>query len=106
MNDALLISINFPTLFIFIITLLAIGVCFFLAGYLLGSQNHNGVYSIGKKSLIQPQLKTNIPIDETKIVTKIITDDLEKKYNQLGETKNSQESISSSVNKLKALKGE
>ena len=106
MSEGVFISINFPTLFVFMITLLAIGACSFLAGYLVANNNNNGVYSIGKKSSMQQKLKTNISIDETKVVTKIKTDDLEKKYNQLGETKNSQEDISSSVNKLKALKGE
>lgn len=106
MNESLLISLNFPTLILIIITLLAIGVCFFLTGYLIASKGSGGVYSIVKKSSIPEKLKTNISIDETKIVTKINTDDLEKKYDQLAETKSSQENISSSINKLKALKGE
>jgi hypothetical protein len=106
MNESLLISLNIPTLILITITLLAIGVCFFLTGYLMASKHPNGVYSIGKKLSIPEKLKTNISIDETKIVTKINTDDLEKKYDQLTETKSSQENISSSINKLKALKGE
>lgn len=44
-------------------------------------------------------------IDETKFVTRIDTDNLEKKYTNLGETKESSEQISESVNKLKNLKG-
>jgi hypothetical protein len=106
MNESLLISVNIPTLMLITITLLAIGVCFFLTGYLMASKHSNGVYGIGKKLSIPEKLKTNISIDETKIVTKINTDDLEKKYDQLAETKSSQENISSSINKLKALKGE
>jgi hypothetical protein len=78
MNESLLISINLPTLLLLIITLLAIGACFFLIGYIRGSAHHNGVYSIDKKSLnsIEKIPKTHISIDETKIVTKINTDNL------------------------------
>lgn len=105
MNESLLISLNFPTLILIIITLLAIGVCFFLVGYLVGSRESNGVYSIVKKSSTPAKLTTNISIDETKIVTKIDTNDLEKKYDHLGEKKSSQENIESSVSKLKNMKG-
>lgn len=48
---------------------------------------------------------TKIEIDETKFVTKINTDGLEKKYTDIGNKKESDEQISTSINKLKSLKG-
>lgn len=110
MND-LLISINLPTLFLFIITLLAIGACFFLAGYILGSRSYHGVFynatSVSNK--LHPKnhtstLTTNINIDDKKIVTKIKTDHLEKKYDSLGDKKESAENITDAINKLKNIK--
>ena len=101
------ISLNLPTLLLVSITLLAIGACFFLAGYILGSQRPSGVFnSTNNKPLKSSNLHkpTNISIDETKIVTKIKTDHLEKKYDSLGDKKETQEDIIESVNKLKNLK--
>jgi len=49
--------------------------------------------------------KNKITIDETKVVSKINTDNLEKKYDKLGDTKQSQENITSSISKLKNMKG-
>lgn len=51
----------------------------------------------------QPQSKVNI--DDTKYVVNIKTENLEKKYTKLGEVKQTSDDISSSVNKLKNLKG-
>lgn len=45
-----------------------------------------------------------IKIDDRKFVGEISTDNIEKKYGELGETKVSDENISSSVNKLKGMK--
>lgn len=108
MND-LLISINLPTLLLLIITLLAIGACFFLAGYLIGCKQNAGVFSnIGGNYNNQKQkyskLITNIDINDKKIVTKINTNNLEKKYNSLGDIKLDTDNISDSVNKLKNIK--
>ena len=47
----------------------------------------------------------NISIDEKKIVLDIDTKTLTKKFDSLGETKTSSENISSSINKLKNMKG-
>jgi hypothetical protein len=105
MNESLLISVNIPTLILIIIMLLAIGACFFLTGYLIASKGSGGVYSIVKKSSTPEKLTTNISIDSTKIVTKIDTNNLEKKYDHLGEKKSSQENIENSVSKLKNMKG-
>lgn len=48
--------------------------------------------------------KNNISIDDTKYVVDIKTIGLEKKYDSLGDTKQSTEQISSSIDKLKNLK--
>lgn len=45
-----------------------------------------------------------ITIDESKYVTDIKTSGMEKKYENLGETKVSEENIESSINKLKNIK--
>ena len=46
-----------------------------------------------------------ISIDNTKVVVDIKTEGLEKKYDSLGDVKNTQENISGSINKLKNMKG-
>ena len=45
-----------------------------------------------------------LDIDKSKIVTRINTDNLEKKYHNLGNTTLDQIDISASVNKLKSMK--
>jgi hypothetical protein len=86
----------------------------FLLGILVGRLlSFNGVY---KNESIQTTNKTlssivnkdtgqTISIDSSKFVVDIKTDGLEKKYQQLGDVKESQETIDSSVNKLKNMKG-
>ena len=104
------LSINLPTIILFSITLLAIGACFFLIGYLCGSKQTGGVYNTDKSSffasnnIAKKTTNHSISIDDKKVVTKINTDNLEKKYNSLGDKKESEESIGESVNKLKNLK--
>jgi hypothetical protein len=51
------------------------------------------------------QKSSNIDIDERKVVVSIKTDGLEKKYDHLGEIKQSSDNISSSIDKLKNMKG-
>jgi uncharacterized protein YoxC len=82
----------------------------FLLGYLIGKINSLGGVSniVDSKSPVVPHNKNNhqkVSIDTTKIVTSINTDNLEKKYTNLGEVKQSTENISESVNKLKNMKG-
>lgn len=50
--------------------------------------------------------KTNnkISIDDSKFVTDIKTDGMEKKYATIGETKNSSDNITESITKLKNIK--
>jgi hypothetical protein len=48
--------------------------------------------------------KDKVVIDDKKVVLNIKTDGMEKKYENLGEVKQSSENISSSVDKLKQMK--
>jgi hypothetical protein len=58
------------------------------------------------KSFMQTQdSPTTISIDEKVHITDIKTDGMIKKYDNLGEVKNSNENISHSIQKLKQLKG-
>ena len=81
----------------------------FLFGYFFGHYTHkNGVnnnVSFFTKQKENNQLKSEISIDDKKFVTEIKTNNLEKKYNSLGDIKSTSENISDSVNKLKNLKG-
>jgi hypothetical protein len=50
------------------------------------------------------EAQSKIQIDDRKFVIDVNTSGIEKKYGELGETKVSDENISSSVNKLKGMK--
>jgi hypothetical protein len=50
------------------------------------------------------ETQSKIEIDDRKFVVDVNTSGIEKKYGELGETKVSDENISSSVNKLKGMK--
>lgn len=50
------------------------------------------------------ETQSTIEIDDRKFVVDVSTTGIEKKYGELGETKVSDENISSSVNKLKGMK--
>lgn len=87
----------------------------FLIGYIVGSKNctleNTNKYSLNeliksnkKNDKSQPSNGAVIDIDESKVVVSIETDNLEKKYTQLGDVKKSSENISSSIDKLKNLK--
>ena len=82
----------------------------FFIGYLLGRfSGHNGVSNNKQKSFFQQQdSKTkeinSISIDDKKFVVDIKTDNLEKKYQNLGDVKHTEETITNSVDKLKNLK--
>jgi cytoskeletal protein RodZ len=100
-------SINdISTLYILII----INVVIFIIGYLLGKNHTSFLPQHDKpKSFFDTNTtennKTNISINEKKFVVDIKTNDLEKKYETLGDTKKTQENITNSVNKLKSMKG-
>lgn len=97
--------LNIVDILIFI--LLFLNIAFLILGYLIGKTNQykeiNSFYNKNKHS--QDILGAQISIDDTKIVSKIKTDGLEKKYDSLGETQNTKENITSSINKLKNMKG-
>lgn len=86
---------------------------FYLMGYMVGclksiqngaSQNETRPQSFFDRNRQESKSSGAIEIDERKIVTDIKTDGMQKKYEELGETKTSNEDISGSVNKLKGLK--
>jgi hypothetical protein len=95
-----------------IIAVLLFNLFFFIGifiGFLIGQRSGYSInesidyrtnrYSNAKQKINKPQ------IDETKFVTRIDTDNLEKKYKDIGQTKESTENIESSISKLKSLKG-
>lgn len=106
------IALNIPTLIFLSITLLSMGACLFFIGYFIGKQSNTGVSNIVVSSSKPVSFFDNnatekpkaITIDDSKFVTDIKTDNLEKKYTQLGEIKQSEENITGSINKLKNMK--
>jgi len=81
----------------------------FFIGYLIGRSQSGGVSINSPQSFFSKNKETsvvsnNLAIDDKKFVVDIKTDGLEKKYDSLGEMKQTQENISNSVNKLKNLK--
>lgn len=89
--------------------LLYLNIVSFILGYILSSikNNNNIAYKIGdiRKNKANEKIVSNIEIQDDKYVVSIDTSNMEKKYESLGEVKKSEENISSSVNKLKNLKG-
>jgi hypothetical protein len=90
--------------------LITLNIIIFILGYLLGQYNRKIEYDrptsfLSKnKNAKEVSQKIDIDIDERKIVTKINTDNLEKKYDSLAQTQVSQNDIGESINKLKNLK--
>lgn len=92
-----------------VIILLILNVFSFGIGFILGK-----IWSISgvSNTSVKPQsffkseenTKNKITIDDKKFVVDIKTDGLEKKYENLGETKKSTENIQSSIDKLKNMK--
>jgi len=86
--------------------LFAINIISFLLGFIFSKiliiPNHN--INQNYKSKIFNKEKNNVVIDDKKFVATIDTSGIEKKYDLLGETKQSNENIGDSVNKLKNLK--
>lgn len=96
--------------------IIILNILILVVGYLLGRNNFNSniIYKNNEEDLDYSNIKNKkskkkhisnkIDIDERKVVTKIITDNLEKKYEDLTESKESDENISSAINKLKNIK--
>lgn len=96
------------------VILIIFNIVFFLFGYIIGQlKNQNGVYHtqeknvsfFNKQKIEQQKESKKIDIDSSKVVIDIKTDNLEKKYDSLGDTKKSQEQISTAINKLKNMRG-
>lgn len=95
---------------IIIVIFLILNIITFILGYFIGkiskinivnsNVNDTSFIPIGK----QKNSIEKINIDETKVVSKINTSSLEKKYDNLGNTTISDENITGSINKLKKLK--
>lgn len=109
-----MISDHIPYLLISL--LLIIYPIVFIIGYILGKIHQpNGVYNHSNQIVSSKYNQQNnnsnqktipiVAIDDRKLVVDIKTDSLEKKYDSLGDVKTSNENISSSVNKLKNMKG-
>jgi hypothetical protein len=90
--------------------LIVLNIIIFLLGYLLGKHKRPVEYNVPgsflskNKNTKEVSQKVDVDIDERKIVTKINTDNLEKKYDSLAQTQVSQNDIGESINKLKNLK--
>lgn len=91
-----------------IIILLFLNILSLIIGYILGKINNlsqvDKPVSFFTKNNEKNNPPTKVEIDDRKYVTEINTKGLEKKYSSIGETKESTENISSSIDKLKNLK--
>jgi len=101
------------TIYLLIIILTILNIMSVGIGYIIGriqgihSQNILGSQPIkysNKQYANNEKSQSKITIDDRKFVTDISTDGIEKKYNELGKVQQTDENISSSVNKLQNLK--
>lgn len=103
---------NNITIYLFIVINLIIFILGYIVGYIQIKNTGVSIEYADKltnkldktKKTISKNKNMSIDIDNTTLVVKSDTSDIEKKYNSLGETKISSEDISSSINKLKNLK--
>ncbi|MFN9903129.1 MAG: hypothetical protein ACK55Z_31035 [bacterium] len=101
MSDSLFL-ITIGILFILNIVFFFIG---FIFGRITNSQTNTDSQPIFMKKNTQFNIpKNNITIDDSKYVTDISLAGMEKKYEQLGDIKTSNENITSSIDKLKNIK--
>ena len=90
--------------------LAALNIASFMLGYLwckstiVGQVEDKPASFFKNNSLQKTAAPSKIEIDSTKFIVDIKTDNLQKKFDNLGETKQSEENIQSSVNKLKNMK--
>lgn len=93
---------------IIIVILIILNVLSFILGLTLGKLSSISGVTINKPKSFLKSSNDNVPasvyIDDKIYVTDIKTDGMVKKYEDLGEIKQSTENISSSVNKLKQMK--
>jgi hypothetical protein len=94
---------------VIIYILIVVNIVLFGLGYAIGRlMSPTGVSYIGNKvakNNSKIEQHSAVEINESKFVTEIKTDSLEKKFDSLGETKQTQENISSAITKLKNMKG-
>lgn len=85
----------------------SINIIFFLLGYIFAKfcfTQKNYTISESKNTKLAKTKNSPIQIDDKKVVLQIKTDNLEKKYDTLGETKVTKDNIDNSVDKLKNIK--
>lgn len=58
-----------------------------------------------KNKSAKSDMKTKISIDDTKVVTKIETSGMERKFEEMGKKSTKENTIKSSISKLKSMKG-
>lgn len=94
------------------IILILLNVVFFFLGYSIG-RLHSSQTNVESQpisffnkqgSVVNDKTIKKVTIDERTFITDIQTSGMEKKYENLGETKISNENIESSIDKLKNLK--
>jgi len=94
-----------------IIVIIALEIAIFFLGVYVGKHILGGdINSFQKpesflKNQGQKKNKNQLSIDDTKVVLKIDTGGMEKKFKDIGKTKVAEDDISSAVNKLKNMKG-
>lgn len=94
----------------FYIYLLAItNIIFFILGYILANLIKIHGVSYNSQGFLGSPIKTdishNISIDESKYITDIVIDNIEKKYTDIAKEIKTSEKIDDSVAKLKKMKG-
>ena len=99
------------TIHILLIILILLNIVFFFLGYAIGRLKNSQatiesqpVSFFNKSKSDNDKTINKITIDDSKYVTDIKTSGMEKKYDNLGDTKVSNENIESSINKLKNIK--
>lgn len=99
--------INNFTIYLIVVLNLICFILGFLAAKLLvfGGVSYNSQPHIATPGKNQEKLTKKVSIDDSKYITNIDTNSLERKYTNIAEEQHSEENISSSVSKLKQMKG-
>jgi len=104
---------NIDISLIIVCIFLTLNIFSFILGYFLGKLSKINLYNKFDEQTAnndddtktsQKMVNSKISIDETKIVSKIDTNSLEKKYDTFTNTVIANDSISSSIDKLKKMK--
>lgn len=99
--------INNFTIYLIVVLNLICFILGFLAAKLLvfGGVSYNSQATIATPGKNQEKLTKKVSIDDSKYITNIDTNSLERKYTSIAEETHSEENISSSISKLKQMKG-